>query len=63
MNTSGSKSDLKVSQHSPAVNRQKAVTASQSLPFVVGKTYLKVENIDLEELLVFFFFKIRLSQI
>ena len=56
-NTSGSKSDLKVSQHSPAVSRQNAITASQSLPFVVGKTYLKMENIDLdlEELLVFFF--------
>jgi hypothetical protein len=42
-------------QSSYALARQIAEASTQSLPLVVGKTYLKVENIDLEKLLVIFF--------
>ena len=37
-------------------NHQPTTTATQDLPLVMGKRFLKVENIDLEELLVNFFF-------
>lgn len=37
-------------------NHQPTTTATQDLPLVMGKRFMKVENIDLEELLVNFFF-------
>lgn len=50
------KSDRRKTQPSSVLNHQAAITVSQSLPLVVGNTYIKVENIDLEELSVFIFF-------
>jgi hypothetical protein len=37
-----------------APSQKTAISGAQNLPLVVGRTYLKVENIDLEELSVIF---------
>ena len=54
--TSRSKPISKTSRLSSVLSIKSIITASQSPPLVVGNTYLKVESIDLEKLLVKFFF-------
>jgi hypothetical protein len=51
-NTKRKGSTRKGSQLSSTLSQQPAVTASQRLPLVIGNKYLKIENIDLNELLV-----------
>jgi hypothetical protein len=38
--------------HSPAIDDTSILTKRQYVPYTVGKTYVKVENIDLDELQV-----------
>ena len=53
-----SKSNSKISRRSLVSKEQTPIAATRELPLVMGNTYLKVENFDLEELSVknFFFF-------
>jgi hypothetical protein len=50
--TKRKRSSRKGPQLSSALSRQPTVTTSQRLPLVIGSKYLKIENIDLNELLV-----------
>lgn len=53
-NTSQPISHSKLSLLRSASNEPLVLNATQRLPLIVGSTYLKVENIDLEKLSVFF---------
>lgn len=55
INTSQSKSTSRTTSRLRSAPKDPSIiTASQTLPLVIGKTYLKVENIDLEKLSVNF---------
>jgi hypothetical protein len=47
-----SKSNSKISRRSLVSKEQTPIAATRELPLVMGNTYLKVENFDLEELSV-----------
>lgn len=50
--TKRKRSTRKRSQPSPTSSLEPNITTSQRLPLVIGSKYLKIENIDLNELLV-----------
>src|SRR5882762_3248158 len=51
------KSNAKMTKHPSTLSRETHITATQNLPLVVGNFYMKVENFNLEELLVSLKFK------